>query len=94
MSAHVEIFFCIDEKTSHSKISELSIAYLLQFDDDSVPLTKAMIDSMPLALYEAEHWIDHAKSGGMGPTVLQLILHLFTSETPFENWIQIHDVDN
>ena len=86
MSTRVEEFFSIDEKTSHSKISELSIAYLLQFDNDL--LTKAMVDSMPLSKYAAEHWIDHAKLGGMDPSVLQLILHLFILESaPFKNWI-------
>ena len=64
MSTRVEEFFSIDEKTSHSKIAELSITYLLQFDDDSLPLTVAMINFMPLAKYAAEHWIGHAKSGG------------------------------
>ena len=53
-----------------------------------------MLDSMPLALYAAEHWIGHAKSGGVGPTVLQLMLHLFTSgSAPFKNWIQMYDID-
>ena len=94
MSTRVEEFFSIDEKISHSKISGLSIAYLLQFDDDSLPLTLAMLDSMPLAQYAAEHWIDHAKSGVMDHSVLQLILHLFKSESaPFKNWIQIYDID-
>ena len=49
---------------------------------------------MPLARYAAEHWIDHAKSGGMDSSVLQLILHLFTLESaPFKNWIRIYDID-
>ena len=92
LSSCVEEYFSIDEKSSHSKILELSIAYLLQFDDDSVPLT--VLDSMPLAQYAAEHWFDHAKSGGMDPTVLQLILQLFTSESaPFKNWIKIYDIE-
>ena len=81
LSTHVEEYFSIDEKTSHSKISELSIAYLLQFDDDSLPLTWAMLKSMPLALYAAEYWIDHAKSGDLTPSLLQLILCLFISES-------------
>ena len=94
MSTRVEDFFSIDEKTSHSKIAELSIAYLLQFDDDSLPLTKATLHSMPLAQYAAEQWIDHAKSGGMDHTVLQLTLRLLTSESaPFKNWIRIHDIE-
>ena len=60
ISTHVEEYFSIDEKTSHSMISKLSITYLLQFDDDSAPLTEAMLEAMPLAKYAAEHWIVHA----------------------------------
>ena len=94
LSTRVEEYFRIDEKTSHSKISELSIAYLLQFDDDSLPLSVAMLDSMPLAQYAARSWIDHAKLGGVDPSVLRLILCLFTSESaPLKNWIQIHNID-
>ena len=86
MSTCIEEYFSIDEKTSHSKISEISIAYLLQFDDESVPLTQDILDSMPLADYAAEHWIGHAKSGGVDPATLQLILCLFTPESaPFKN---------
>ena len=86
VSTHVVEYFSIDEKASHLKISEISIAHLLQFDDDSLPLTEAMLDSMPLSWYVAEHWISHAKSGGV-ESLLQLILHLFASGAPFVNWI-------
>ena len=92
LSTHVEKYFSIDEKTSHVKILEISIAYLLQFDDSS-PL-EAMLHSMPLAMYAAEHWIDHVKFGGVDSTVLQLILQLFISESaPFINWIGIYDIE-
>ena len=95
LSTHVEEYFSIDEKTSHSKISKLSIAYILQFDDDSLPLTLAMLDSMPLARYAAEHWIGHMKLGGVDPTVLQLILRLFTSgSAPLKNWLRIYNIDS
>ena len=94
VSTRVEKYFSIDEKMSHSKISKFSIAYLLQFDDGSVPLTQTMLDSMPLAEYAAEHWIGHAKSGVMDSTVLQLILRLFTSESAsLRNWIRIYNID-
>ena len=86
VSTHVVEYFSIDKKASHLKISETSIAHLLQFDDDSLPLTEAMLDSMPLSRYAAEHWISHAKSGGV-ESLLQLILHLFASGAPFVNWI-------
>ena len=92
LSTSAHEYFIIDEKTSHSEMTQLSITYLLQFDDDSLPLTKAI--SMPLAGYAAEYWIDHAKSGGMDPTVLQLILHLFTSgSAPIINWIRLYNID-
>ena len=88
LSTCIEEYFSTKEKNSHSKISELSIVYLLQFDDDSLPLTEAKLGSMPLAQYAAEHWIGHEKSRGMDPAVLQLILHLFTPESaPLTNWI-------
>ena len=94
LSTRVEEYFSIDEKASHLKISEFSIAYLLQFDDDSLPLTVATLYSMPLAHYAAEHWIGHTKSGGMVPTVLQLILRLFTSgSAPLKNWIRMYNID-
>ena len=53
-----------------------------------------MLDSMPLAQYVAEHWIGHAKSGGVVPTVLQLVLCLFKSESaPLRNWVRMYDID-
>ena len=86
-SSHVEKDFSIEEKTSHLKISKISVAYLLQFESFA-PLTKAIVDTSLLAQYAAQHWIDHAESGGMDPALLKLILELFTSETAvFTNWI-------
>ena len=53
-----------------------------------------MLGSMPLAEYAAEYWIGHAKSGGVDPTTLQLILCLFTPESAsFKNWIRIHNIE-
>ena len=93
ISERIEKIFSISERASHSKIAEVSLAYLLQFHSFE-PLTKAMLDSSPLALYAAEHWVNHAKSGGMGSVVLKLILQLFTSETaPLTNWIRMWNID-
>ncbi|KAF8817323.1 hypothetical protein BYT27DRAFT_7153473, partial [Phlegmacium glaucopus] len=94
LSTRVEKDFSISEETSHSKITEISVAYLLQFDS-FLPLTEAMLVSSPLAEYAAEYWINHAKSGGMGPSALKLILRLFTSETgSFTNWIRMCNIDS
>ncbi|KAG6913684.1 hypothetical protein DXG01_005184, partial [Tephrocybe rancida] len=93
LSTHVEEGFSISEKTSHLKISEISVAYLLQFDSFE-PLTWAMLASSPLAQYAAMHWIDHAKSGGMNSALLKLVLQLFMSETALTNWVQIYNIDS
>ena len=92
ISDHIEERFRISEKTSHSKIEEISIAYLLQFDSFE-PLTHTILDSSPLAQYAAKHWIEHSKSGVMDPCVMQLMLQLFISETSLMNWIRIWNID-
>ncbi|KAG6913560.1 hypothetical protein DXG01_005905 [Tephrocybe rancida] len=93
LSTHVDKDFSISEKTSHSKISEISVAYLLQFDSFE-PLTEAMLSSSPLAQYAAKHWIEYAKSGGMDSALLKLILQLFKPESAaFTNWIRINNID-
>src|SRR5260221_14633465 len=84
--------FSISKKTSHSKISEISVAYLLQFASFT-PLMEFILSSSPLAQYAAVHWIDHTKSGGIGPVLLTLILQLFTSEAAITNWIRMYNID-
>ena len=93
LSKHIEKDFSISEKAAHVKILEISVAYLLQFDKFT-PLTKARLESSPLAWYAAKHWIDHATFEGIDPAPLKLILQLFTPESAaFTNWIWIKNVD-
>jgi hypothetical protein len=47
LSGRVEEHFSISEKAAHVKISQISVAYLLQFDS-FMPLTKAMLELSPL----------------------------------------------
>ena len=94
LSNQIEEYFSISEKAAHVKISEISVAYLLQFDKFT-PLRKAMLESSPLAEYAAQHWIDHATFEGIDPAPLKLILQLFIHEgAAFTNWIQIHNIDH
>ena len=93
LSNRIEEYFSIIEKAAHVKISEISVAYLLQFDKFT-PLTKAMLESSPLAEYGAQHWIDHATFEGIDPAPLKLILKLFAPQSAaFKNWVQIHNID-
>ena len=93
LSNQIAEYFSISEKAAHLKISEISVAYLLQFDKFT-PLTKAILESSPLAEYAAEHWIEHATFEGIDPSPQKLILELFTPESAaFVNWIWIHNID-
>ena len=93
LSNHIEKYFSISEKAAHVKISEISVAYLLQFDKFT-PLTKAMLESSPLAEYAAQHWIDHATFEGIDPAPLKLILQLFVpNSAAFTNWTGIYNID-
>jgi len=90
-------YFSFSEKLSHSVISEICLAYLLQFN------TCKQIDinldvSSPLAKYAAEHWITHAHSGcknkSQPHSVFTLMIKLLTDENSvFINWIRIYDID-
>jgi hypothetical protein len=94
LSNRVEEYFCMNEEASHSKISKISLTYLLQFHHSFEPLTEAMLDSLPLARYAAQNWIDDAESGGMDTTLLKLVLRLFVAETAFlTKWIWIWNID-
>ncbi|KDR67891.1 hypothetical protein GALMADRAFT_146882 [Galerina marginata CBS 339.88] len=85
--------FTISKEAAHLKIAKISVAYLLQFDSFE-PLTRTSLRSSPLAQYAAKDWINHTIFGRMDPTLLTLILQLFTSETaPLTNWIRIYDID-
>ena len=44
-------------------------------------LTKARLESSPLAQYAAKHWIHHAAFEGIDSAPLKLILQLFTPES-------------
>jgi len=97
LSTQVEKDFRISEKTSHSVIAQISVAYLLQFNLFD-HLTEAILDCSPLARYAAKHWSYHAKAAGVNMTrvhpILKLILRLFTFEiAAFTNWVRICNID-
>ena len=55
--------FSFNEELSHSIISQICLAYLLQFNT-SEPLYMNLEVSSPLAVYAAQYWILHAHSVG------------------------------
>ena len=53
--------FSLTKELSHSVISQICLAYLLQFSKSQ--LDKNIEKSSPLAIYAAKEWIFHVKSG-------------------------------
>ena len=88
--------FTTNEKLSHSLISQTCLAYLLQFETPEI-LNEDTIDDFPLALYAAEHWVSHTRSGASDSDTgsLQALIHaLFTgNDAPFITWVRLNDID-
>ncbi|KIJ99791.1 hypothetical protein K443DRAFT_80490, partial [Laccaria amethystina LaAM-08-1] len=90
-------YFSVSEELSHSVISQICLAYLLQFNTPE-PLHENLDVTSPLARYAAEHWIIHAhfdcKNKPQSSSVFALMMKLLTNEnSAFVNWVQIHDID-
>ncbi|KIJ94775.1 hypothetical protein K443DRAFT_640771, partial [Laccaria amethystina LaAM-08-1] len=89
--------FSFNEELSHSVISQICLAYLLQFHA-SVLLDIDVDVSYPLAKYAAQHWIIHSQSGSktksQSCSVFALMMKLLIEENnAFVNWVQIYDID-
>ena len=90
-------YFSFTEKLSHSVISEICLAYLLQFNTCET-LDINLDVSFPLASYAAEYWITHLQSGCknkfQSSSVFALMMKLLTDEgSAFINWVQVYDID-
>ena len=89
--------FSFNEELSHSVISQVCLAYLLQFST-SESLDINLKVSSPLANYAAEHWISHTHSSGkirtQSPVGFALMMKLLTDkDAAFLNWVRLCNVD-
>ena len=90
--------FSFDEEVSHSVISQICLAYLLQFKT-SEPLDINVEIFFPLANYAARHWISHTHSSGknrsQSPVGFALMMKLLTDENAtFLNWVRLCNIDD
>ena len=84
--------FHIFLEPAHTILAKACLGVLLRLDEDT---TKYNVDSsFPLALYAAEHWVDHAKFEQVSTHIREAMEDLFDPEKPsFEAWLRIHDID-
>ena len=81
------------EKAAHTKITQISVAYLLQFQSFE-PMTQSVLNDAPLANYAAGNWFIHAQNGAHDSVNLKLMFELFNNNVaPYINWMRIYNID-
>src|SRR6266436_8319670 len=77
---------------AHTILARACLGVLLRLgqfvDEDNVE------DKFPLALYAAEHWVDHAQFENVSSDIREEMEELFDPDKPyFAAWLQVHDID-
>src|SRR6266478_1198189 len=77
---------------AHTILTRACLTVLLQFDE-TVDMKRFKM--FPLALYSAQHWVDHAKYEDVASRLQDPIKQLFNPSRPYLSaWASIHDVDS
>jgi len=85
-------YYHIDLETAHTVLAHASLTLLLQLDGN---ITTDITSRLPLSLYAARHWVDHAQHGDVSLHIHDSMGHLFDSERPhFSGWVWLYDIDH
>ena len=77
---------------AHTILARACLTVLLQLDET---VDKKRLKTFPLALYAAQHWVDHAKYEDVASRVQDAMEELFDPSKPYlAAWTWIHDVDS
>jgi len=83
--------YYIPLNATHTTLARTCLSVLLQLDEN---VDKTRLGTFPLALYAAQHWVDHAKYGDVASRVQNAMEELFNPTKPYlAAWVWIHDVD-
>ena len=78
--------------TAHTILARACLTVLLQLDED---VDRMRLEAFPLALYAAQHWVDHAKYEDVASRCQDAMERLFNPSRPYlAAWIWMHDVDS
>ena len=76
---------------AHTLLAQACLGILLHLDDG---VDKDSVNDIPLALYAAQHWIDHCQFENVSSTVLDDMERLFDRGKPqFASWVWLYDMD-
>ena len=77
-------------RPAHTTMLQVCLVVLLNLSHDT---NKKTVKDIPLSLYAAQHWVDHARFGNDSPHTKDLARQIFDPFKPhFSTWIRIHDV--
>jgi len=75
---------------AHTTMLQVCLAILLNLKHDA---NKETVKDIPLSLYAAQHWVDHARFGDDSARTKDFTRQIFDPRQPhFSVWIRIHDV--
>jgi ankyrin repeat protein len=84
-------YYHIDYDAAHTILARACLTVLLQLDK---PVDRERLRTFPLAVYAAQHWVDHAKFGDVASQIQDAMERLFDPSKPYITaWVWIHDVD-
>ena len=76
---------------AHTILARASLTVLLQLEED---VDRDRLETFPLAIYAAQHWVDHARYKDVAPRIQDGIKQLFNPNKPYlPAWTWIHDLD-
>jgi hypothetical protein len=83
--------YYISLEPAHAIVVQACLSVLLQLDSH---INKGNIEKYPLAVYAAQHWVDHAKFQNVTSLAEHAMKHIFDRDRPhFAAWVWLYDAD-
>ena len=77
--------------TAHTTLARACLAVLLKLDEN---MDKTRLGTFPLALYAAQHWVEHVRYEDVASRVQNSMEELFNpTKSHLTSWVWMHDVD-
>ena len=84
--------FHILPKSAHTLLARACLSTLFQLGCST---DESRVQSLPLASYAAEHWVDHAQFEDVSSDIRVEMDHLFDKDKPYlAAWIWLYDIEN
>jgi ankyrin repeat protein len=79
-------------ESAHTILAQACLSVLLRFDEHVV--NYHTVKNIPLAMYAAGHWVDHAQFKGVSSRIRDAMEYFFDADKPhFAAWHRVHNID-